>query len=867
MKRRRPGFSRTGVVSIASIASVGLIMFFFGYLANEEVLGGKVRLAWHELWSRFRIGFQNSELPLIRVDMKFKHYLKIEEKRREARASNLLISSSDDYVPAELRVDGRTIPVKMRLKGDWTDHLRGHKWSYRVKVKGDESLFGMRVFSLQHPRTRTWEAERLFQETLRREGVLGLRYQFVQLEFNGKKHGIYALEEHFSKELLESQRRREGVIIKPDESGVWSRKRAMIRGGDGFFSLRHEGSQVWPITAFQSGKIEASPELSSDRDVAVELLRRFNEGELPASRVFKVDLLARFVAISELWSASHGLISHNLRFYYDPVEGLLEPIGFDGNALGTVRPGLTGPDKPWVGTALRDPIFAREYVRELNRISKKTYVRSLREALEEDWQTTAASLRVEWPDHDLDPWSKLERRRTHIRKMLELEGPVVGRVFPSLLSPTSSPRENPVAATAIAEVRNTMKVPIEVLGFRSDHLGFLPVSENGEPAVLARREDPFNFAPQPGRPDIGRFALSQSPAELEGLVVVCRLLGSERESSVPLDVLETAIPEEGSLPESEDPEDLTRRHPFLTVVEGSHRFDVLPGDWSVEGDLVLPVGFSLYAGPGTTLRFDRGAVALVRGELHLAGSQEAPVRLIPKGEEPWAGLAVLRSGASTLVHVDVVGTSEIRRPGWRTTGGITFCDTAVVFDRCRFQGSRGEDAVNVIRGEVVFKSCEFSDTVSDAFDGDFVVGEITQSRFSDIGGDAIDVSGSRVELGSVEVFRVADKALSAGEESQVTVSSLHVEGAVIAVASKDLSEVEIEELVVRDAEIGVAAYTKKNEYGRASIAVVHLSLENVKKRALAQRGSDVSIENSFVPGEDFDVDQLYVKDEAESEGH
>ena len=41
-------------------------------------------------------------------------------------------------------------------------------------------------------------------------GLLALRYDFVQLYLNGDNLGIYALEEHFEKELIENNNRREG---------------------------------------------------------------------------------------------------------------------------------------------------------------------------------------------------------------------------------------------------------------------------------------------------------------------------------------------------------------------------------------------------------------------------------------------------------------------------------------------------------------------------------------------------------------------------------------------------------------------------------------------------------------------------------
>ena len=70
-------------------------------------------------------------------------------------------------------------------------------------MKGNNLLKGMSRFSLQDPVTRNNTAEWLFLETLRNEECMGVRYEFVNLTINGKKMGIYALEEHFSKELIE----------------------------------------------------------------------------------------------------------------------------------------------------------------------------------------------------------------------------------------------------------------------------------------------------------------------------------------------------------------------------------------------------------------------------------------------------------------------------------------------------------------------------------------------------------------------------------------------------------------------------------------------------------------------------------------
>ena len=100
--------------------------------------------------------------------------------------------------------------------------------SLKIKMKKKDSLFGMKRFSIQNPEERLYEGAIIFFEALRREGVLTPRYFFTDLTVNGKNIGIMAVEEHFSKELLESQGRKEGVILKYDES-LWFKPRG--RGG------------------------------------------------------------------------------------------------------------------------------------------------------------------------------------------------------------------------------------------------------------------------------------------------------------------------------------------------------------------------------------------------------------------------------------------------------------------------------------------------------------------------------------------------------------------------------------------------------------------------------------------------------------
>ena len=63
--------------------------------------------------------------------------------------------------------------------------------------------------------------------------MLTSRYDFIYFKINENPAKIYALEEHFNKNLVEHQLRREGPIIKMDESRVWEGvKRGLDEGRD-----------------------------------------------------------------------------------------------------------------------------------------------------------------------------------------------------------------------------------------------------------------------------------------------------------------------------------------------------------------------------------------------------------------------------------------------------------------------------------------------------------------------------------------------------------------------------------------------------------------------------------------------------------
>jgi hypothetical protein len=290
--------------------------------------------------------------------------------------------------------------------------------------------------------------------------------------------------------------------------------------------------------------------------------------------------------------------------------------------------------------------------------------------------------------------------------------------------------------------------------------------------------------------------------------------------------------------------------PFLVVDDTEKTITFVPGDWRLERNLVIPSGYRVTASPGVHLDLGGSATIVSHSPLSFRGTEESPV-VVESSDGTGQGIAVLQAGGlSELQYAVFRNLAPPQQGGWELTGAVTFYESPVRFDRCEFNGCRAEDGLNVMRTDFSMSRCVFLNAISDAFDGDFVTGEIRDSVFSDISGDGFDVSGSEVEVCDSRFTRVADKALSVGEGSRLTGRRITVRGSRIGVAAKDLSSAEIHEMSIADCEMGLVVFCKKPEFGAARMATHELLLRNVKKNFVVEKGSVITVgEKTILPNQ------------------
>ncbi len=802
------------------------------------------------------------ELPQIVVDVKFKNFQKLQQKRQQALAKGVLVTEKSDYVSAKIRHDGVTSNVKLRLKGDLLDHLKGDKWSFRIKVKGKDHLYGMRVFSLQSPKVRGWQGAPLYYATLQHYGVLAPRYKLVNAVLNGHDMGLMSIEEHFSKEMLEASGRKESVIIRFDESLVWAAKDGgKYAGLGGHFDNYH----LADIDGFGSGKIAKSPRLQQDYEHAVGLLRAFEQGVMAPSSVFDAELMGWYIAIAEMWGSWHSFSWRNMRFYYNPITSKLEPIGYDPDIQNRSAPGknrATGEPVTSVmrEALLRDPVIFSAFKQAVHRLADDFNDGSLQKLLQSREAELLPALRKEYfllRPFELDDLAQRldwlqQATLDDIVSLYDIEFN-----YPALLQAYLLENDGqPTLELANISPASVTVTDIEWLNRKG--------GVENEP-VIDKKRLPLTLPPAPYlmSPDRVRLPVGGEMSD-RGAEVVLRVTVNPGRRTYRVEAKPYYAPMHTPLlPVTSVEEQIALHQPYLQLDASAKLLTVKRGKWQVQKSIIIPEGYTLRLQAGAELAFSPTAAIVSYGALEALGSKQAPVVLTGINNEAWPGVVVMRApGKSRLIHTHVDATNGKFTPNWHLTGGVTFYQSDVQLQSCVLEDSRGEDALNIVHSNFVLDKLTIRKTASDAFDSDFSKGEINGGLFENIGlaggGDAVDVSGTDIRVNAARFVNIDDKAISVGEKSRMQASNLDIRQAGTAAASKDGSELLLKNTYIQGARIaGLMAYIKKPEYGPARIEAEHVVFDDVATPARAQKGSVILLDGKAVETVDLNVKQMY----------
>ena len=278
---------------------------------------------------------------------------------------------------------------------------------------------------------------------------------------------------------------------------------------------------------------------------------------------------------------------------------------------------------------------------------------------------------------------------------------------------------------------------------------------------------------------------------------------------------------------------------------------------TISTPLVIPNNHTFVISEGTTIDIVKGGKIISHSPIIFKGTKENPI-LIKSSDKKGQGILVLSEGKPNIVNYTTFDyLTNLEHGFWNVTGAVTFYESPVNLNNVTVSNNRCEDALNIIRTTFEMRNCTLSNTQSDAFDGDFVVGTIKDSKFINLGNDAIDVSGSDINVFNVQISEAGDKGLSAGENSKMTVKNVNISTSEIAVAGKDLSIINVDKLYIENTKLAFTAFQKKPEFGPSNITAVGVKMENVEIKYLVESTSSLLMEGVKVETSQNVKDRMY----------
>ncbi|MCD4773430.1 MAG: right-handed parallel beta-helix repeat-containing protein [Bacteroidales bacterium] len=813
--------------------------------------------------------FENEE-PL-RIFIDTTEMVKLHNKRLEAFQKGILETQDNDWVNGIVFWGDTVMRSKIRLKGDWLDHLEGKKWSFRIKLKREFSWKGMREFSVQTPLSRGfilgWLAQKLFDYV----DVLSPRYGFVPVILNNRSLGVYAFEEHFVKQLVESRNRREGPILKLSETEFWYKQKLDIEDNVNYQTPYFEASCVEP---FKGNRTISNPVLYNQFLSGQNLYWGYKNHLLDASEIFDLDAIAKFYAIIDVAKFYHGMIWHNQRQYFNPVTCKLEPIAFDGYIHKGVYEFF---DIPIYGfskfqqydqtSTIRnnlfcDTTFVNKYILYLKKFSDEDFIHSFQEKYLPEINKYEKMISTEFEGYKFD-YSFLYSNAQAIRDTLEEYKEFVDK-NPDYVSKTRSKWETFVPSDtlvrdeypakhvkAFTEKKSTDSSILKIFNYNALDIILLGTGRNEKSITNFFNPEPVinSFNKNEGTTNSAVVISDTNAAFL--YFIIDRKFKTYVSPIYPWQSPGITTPrlelmEENTFPESD----------IYEVLNGK-KVVFKSGEYSSDKFIIIPKGYSVSFEKGFEIDLINGAGFISFSPVYFNGTKDNPV-IIYSSDFSAMGFTVLKAGKTSSVNNTIFkGLNTLDYKGWTLTGAVNFYESDVKIINSQFIKNHCEDALNTIRSEFEVTECLFKNIFSDAFDSDFCTGKVFKTTFDSIGNDAIDFSGSKILIEKCFISNAKDKGISGGEASNITVINTKVESSNIGIASKDKTIVRVNNSEIFNCNYSIVAFQKKPEFGSAKIILSQCKLKGNKTQHLIEKASEAVINTIKINGSKENVAEIF----------
>lgn len=765
------------------------------------------------------------ELDSLYIDIKFKDYLVIFEDRKKAIKNNL--GSDFNEVNALLNYKNKKYKAKVRLKGDLQDHWRSKKrLSFRVNMKGEDTINGLKNFSIHKPESRQHPYDPLFQSLARKVGNLAPNHNYMHIYVNDDYWGLMNIEEHMSKVFLEKKGFKDSIIFEFDRGEKFWKYGKKIGSNNAYQNYRLSNNNM-NIEIFNAKK--KLPNEFYRKWFSYVSDKVINEND---SSLYDVNSFSKNIFLSLMWGNTHTLSPQNSRYYFNPYTLTIFPITTDQGGIGPLNSPRVFP-YPYnrivskkENIDLIGNLDINEMIKKMGNLNDEmSYYQSY---FPLDEKLTVNKLR-----------KNLELLKIDIKPFIATQDKIIDNLTPPSLKQIEKLPEHIYARhyeNGELHIYNLVPESIKIEGISLNDKSII------SNIMLEGFNDKFKYKPLIVKTDlVGIYDNS--------VIIKTDYRGTKREFNVGYTHLVDDLLNPLLARSSED--DLG----YLSKLN-ENTYEIKQGEWSISKPIVIDG--NLVINEGTTLKFSKDSYLIVNGSISAIGNINSRI-IFTSLEDTWKGVYVLNSNnKSILNHVSFLNTKALSDGLLDLTGGVTFYKSNVDIFNTEFINSKAEDSLNIVHSNFLLKDVVFNQTVSDGLDSDFSEGKIQNSSFLNINGDAIDFSGTKAIIENSFCNEIHDKAISVGEESVVSIQNTVIQNVGVGIASKDGSSVNGNNIKISNFNLGgVMSYIKKGYYDYPQIKLTNVEVENKDNSFIRQEGTKMFINSTEIKGRNLNVKEIY----------
>ncbi len=757
---------------------------------------------------KIRYAFNKPKVQKLNLEVGQKTILLIEQQRQLKKENGGILPP--EYFKMhrmDLQHEKKKFKAKIRIKGVRPIHWQDKRTtSYKIDLIGDDRLWGMEEFSVQKPITKNYAYEFLFHKLLKKTKNLHLKYFPINLYFNDDNRGLYAVEESFSKELLERQNKRNGPIFSLNEDI-----------GEHYPNVNYElySSNYW-MTEY--------PELSKS---AFSILNKVRDNDnLKVEDYFDIDRWASYFAVIDIMGAYHGSLSKSARLYFNPTSSKFEPIGYDAHLgagdfsnfilsdlLQENRRGCIYicDEENWYFKFFKNKNgelnfnFLEKYIFYLNLYSSEEFINEFLKDTESELKEFNLAIYAEDSKADKIGWKGL--------------GPYLydGKILFKRAKLIKSRMDS-------VNYSENYKISLKnkKLIFKDNYIGF-----------------PIKIIAKDCKNKIDKEFYLAGNMTIDWNNGCKKILMKNNENTSFILKEDITMSKKDIFNISTDFSNFADHKNVKKLSQ--NKFEISKNIILKKNTVIYKKDYFLIKG-NVQLEIKNNAILFVKGNINFEGSDENKIFINSDG----SGSIIFENNNVTLKHVNIENLGSPKLDRYILFGGLNFIEADVVLENIKVKNSNSEDAINLINSKTFLKDIFLENIYSDAIDVDFGSLKFNKLACKEINNDCLDISGAKIQGTKLSIDTSYDKGLSIGENAIVNIKDLSVVNSKVGVAVKDGSVAYIDNVESINNDYDLAIFVKKKEYSNPDLKIQNF-LKNEKK-ILQSKESKLKIDNEVIAG-------------------